>query len=301
LRVELQSIPEFVAFRSLWARADDELVARGGVQWTKTDENKHMLFAGISVLPEFRRRGIGKAMLRLILGMADQQDRTLVVTTTSDRVPAGEAFARRVGAEPAMPMHTNRLVLANVDRNLLSKWIDEAATRASGYSLIAVDGAYPDDLIEPIVDVAHVMNDAPRDDLQMEDQKMTVEQMKQVDEMLLAQEVERWSLFVRHDASGDLVGLTAVYWDSDQPETVGQGDTGVRPEHRGHALGKWLKATMLRRILSERPGVKDVRTGNADSNDAMLGINRELGFEPYIAIVNWQATTDRIREYVEEE
>ncbi len=116
---------------------------------------------------------------------------------------------------------------------------------------------------------------------------------------MLATKTEHWSIFVRHDESGKLVGFTDVSWNPEQPDTVGQGNTGVRPEHRGHALGKWLKATMLQRILDDRPNVKDIRTGNADSNDAMLGINRELGFKPYIAASAWQVPVETLRAYVD--
>ena len=56
---------------------------------------------------------------------------------------------------------------------------------------------------------------------------------------------------------------------------------------------------MLRRIMDERPEVKDVRTGNADSNDPMLGINYGMGFRPFIAETWWQAKLDTVREYLE--
>jgi GNAT superfamily N-acetyltransferase len=298
-RIGLQNIPDFVVHRVFRGRAPDgSFVASGTVTWTNTDDNKHIAQINVGVLPEYRRRGIAKALLPLLVGAAEAADRSLVIASTSERVPAGAAFAERIGADAALNVHVNRLVLSDVDRDLVRRWIDEAPGRAPGYSLVTIDGRYPDDLIEDIVDVLHVMNDAPRDDLQVEDQKITVEQMREIEKGMLAQKLEHWSMFVRHDESGQLVGLTDVVWDPDQPDTVFQGNTGVRPEHRGHALGKWLKAVMLERILEERPGVVDIRTGNADSNDAMLGINKELGFRPYIAAANWQVTTEKVRAYL---
>jgi GNAT superfamily N-acetyltransferase len=298
LRAELANIPDFAVLRSIWALDDGRLVGSADIQWLNTDENKHLIYGGIRVLPGHRRRGIATALLAKVADLADAEGRTLLVGATSERVPAGAEFARRVGAEGAMAMHINRLDLAELDRDLVRRWIDEGPARAPGYSLVTVDGPYPDDLIEEIADVFEVMNDAPRDDLQMEDQKLTVEQVRDIDKMLTAQKAERWALFARHEETGKLVGLTYVVWRPDQPETVGQGDTGVRPEHRGHALGKWLKAAMLQRILDERPQAKDVRTGNADSNGAMLGINRALGFKPYIATMNWQVPVEKVRAYL---
>jgi GNAT superfamily N-acetyltransferase len=115
---------------------------------------------------------------------------------------------------------------------------------------------------------------------------------------MVAQGTEMWALVARHEPTGKLVGFTEVFWNPAQPKTVNQGDTGVRPEHRGHALGKWLKAAMLARILRERTSAEDVRTGNADSNAPMLGINRALGFQPYIAHTAWQVSVERVRSYL---
>ncbi len=55
---------------------------------------------------------------------------------------------------------------------------------------------------------------------------------------------------------------------------------------------------MLDRVLRERPQVRFVRTGNADSNAAMLRINHQLGFKPYIAHCVWQVETDKVLDYL---
>lgn len=88
-------------------------------------------------------------------------------------------------------------------------------------------------------------------------------------------------------------------WNPQDPAVVWVGLTAVDPDHRGHALGKWLKATMTLRILDERPEASDIRTGNADSNDAMLGINRAMGYRPMLSIESWMATTDAVRHWLD--
>ena len=69
-----------------------------------------------------------------------------------------------------------------------------------------------------------------------------------------------------------------------------------RRDYRRRGLGRWLKAAMLDKILRERPGVKRIRTGNADSNVPMLKINHELGFKPYKAWTEWQISVDKLAE-----
>jgi hypothetical protein len=64
-------------------------------------------------------------------------------------------------------------------------------------------------------------------------------------------------------------------------------------------LGRWLKAAMLDKVLKERPQVKYVRTGNADSNAAMLKINTELGFKPYTADAIWQVELQKVLDYLQ--
>jgi GNAT superfamily N-acetyltransferase len=292
--------PDVLVIREFWAREPDGAIAAMGWAWWKdVEENRHVAWARVDVRPDRRGRGLAKPLLRKVVDEVAADGRTSIVCWTTDRVPAGEVFARRVGAEPGSAVHTNRLLLADLDREMVRRWVDEGPARASDYELLMLDGPYPDDLIEEICGVYDIMNTAPRDDLEIEDERHTVEEMRQREQQGVAAGTSRWSLFARHVPTGRLVGLTVVYWNPAEPDTVYQGDTGVHPDHRGHALGKWLKAEMLERVLRELPDAVDVRTGNADSNDAMLGINNALGFRPYIAQMNWQVPVERVQAYLD--
>ena len=77
-----------------------------------------------------------------------------------------------------------------------------------------------------------------------------------------------------------------------------QGMTAVDPAYRNRGLGRWLKAAMLEKLMRERPQVRYVRTGNADSNAPMLKINQALGFKPYSSNTQWELTRDGIEAYL---
>ena len=79
---------------------------------------------------------------------------------------------------------------------------------------------------------------------------------------------------------------------------MNQGITAVWPEYRGKRLGRWIKAKMLQKLLAERPAVTIVRTENADVNAAMLKINTELGFRPYMAEKVWQVPSETAKAYL---
>jgi GNAT superfamily N-acetyltransferase len=77
-----------------------------------------------------------------------------------------------------------------------------------------------------------------------------------------------------HDASAQVAGFTEMGFPLKQPTTANQWTTVVWPEHRGRGIGKWLKAAMLERILTDCSRVREVRTGNLTTNEPMLAINR---------------------------
>lgn len=73
----------------------------------------------------------------------------------------------------------------------------------------------------------------------------------------------------------------------------GRGDgqhygTAVLPEHRGHSLGRWMKAESIRRARAHHPNLTGLLTDTANSNAPMLAINDELGYVPTHRAVEFQ-------------
>jgi GNAT superfamily N-acetyltransferase len=293
---ELRAIPPFVVSRRWVVRHDQQIIARGIATLWRSEDNQHLLNFDIAVLPEWRRQGWAKRLLKLIAEVAQQEKRRLLMAGTDSAIPAGEAFMKRLGARAGMISRTNQLDLGDLKRGLLKEWCERAPK--AEFELGLWEGPYPEEELDAIVRLREVMNTAPRDNLEIEDVKWTREQLRQIEASLAERQTERWTMFVRERKTGNLAGYTEVFWSSFEPETLYQGDTGVFPEYRGHGLGKWLKAAMLEKVLRDRPSVKRVRTGNANSNAPMLKINYELGFKPYKQWTTWQVELEKVLEYL---
>jgi GNAT superfamily N-acetyltransferase len=290
-----RNIPDFYHYEYQLMRApgESEIVAACGFGYELTGENMHLAEADVEVLPGYRRRGLGRRLLGWAAAAAQAKGRRLLLGHSSDRVPAGAAFARAVGATPGLEERHSQLVLAELDRGMLRDWQEQAFERAPGYELIFWDNEYPEELIEPFAALCQVMNTAPRGDLEVEDFTITPEQLREYRRRRIAAGRFAWTMLAREQATGALAGYSELMFDRSRPTIVSQAATGVRPEHRGRGLGRWLKAAMLERLLAEHPEARLVRTDNAETNASMLAINVALGFQPYMTVTIWQVEVER--------
>ena len=204
----------------------------------------------------------------------------------------------RLGAQKGLEAHVNQLRIADLDGGLIERWLAQGQARGAEFELGLWDGPYPEEQLAAVAELVELTNQQPLGDLEIEDMHMTPEQLRQAEQMSFARGNQRWTFYIVEKASGRFAGYTETVWNPNRPEILRQDMTGVFPEYRGRGLGRWLKAAMLDKVLKERPSVKYVRTGNADSNAAMLKINREMGFQPYTAGALWQIEIERVLEYL---
>jgi mycothiol synthase len=156
-------------------------------------------------------------------------------------------------------------------------------------------GPFPAHLRGDAARFHHIMQTAPRDDLDVGDTHMEPEHVAEVDRSLVESGRVRWTMLVR-DPDGACVGGTAVTFEPDDSSVVIQQNTGIDPAHRGRGLARWVKAAMLQRIRDERPDIGRVRTDNAWSNAPMLAINDALGFEVTSSTTDWHADAHEVRD-----
>ncbi|TMG71247.1 MAG: GNAT family N-acetyltransferase [Chloroflexi bacterium] len=294
LALRVRNRPGFLKMREWIVRAPaGQLVARGFIARWEADTNQHLRDANIDVAPAHRRRGVAKRLLREIVDAAGSSDDIVIEFAANDRVPASEAFLRRIGAHETLRTHINQVPIAEIDRGLVHEW---AMLDPTGYRLVWIDGDVPEELMGNVIVAYDTMNTAPRGEA-MEDWHSTPDLIRQFDRSRNATGRLRRLLLAIEDATGATAGFTEMSHDPLTPHLLGQGGTAVVPSHRGRGIGKWLKATMLERVLDEWPGATLVRTGNADANAPMLAINTRLGFRPAWATIVYEVNIADARRY----
>ncbi|MCE7736696.1 MAG: hypothetical protein GPJ54_17575, partial [Candidatus Heimdallarchaeota archaeon] len=177
---------------------------------------------------------------------------------------------------------------------------------SNGYELLFIENAkfnektmlnYPKyvKLIETI------WNDMPREDTSWEDEVVTEEihqsfykNMEKLDQTVL-------TIVAIHRDSSDPIGYTETWLNGSNKSSANQEDTGVLKDHRGKNLGMTLKYYMLDKMLHDKRFEEVIHwvTGNANSNEAMLRINFELGYEEMYFSLNYELSIENFLGYLE--
>jgi mycothiol synthase len=267
---------EDIATAILFVREGEVTVGMSFIDIRQGHGNEHMAWLeDLYILRSHRRQGFGRALLEANIELARAAGRSLVIGGFNEGNVDGEAFAKAVGGRIANSERQNRVRLGDLDRALLESWLQPPP----GYSLVQFDGACPGDLLDDLITMAAVMNDAPRTE-SLDDFVFTADHRRRAEGEMAAIGAEYWFAGARHDASGRLAAYTELTYRPFRPWYVEQGDTAVHPDHRGHGIGRWIKAVNALRVLDERPAARVIETWNDGTNKWMLAINDAMGFAP---------------------
>ena len=184
----LQNIPPFIDLKlwAAWNADQSEIIGSGNVLFYRMEENKHLAPFEISILPEYRQQGLGRQFLRLIAETTKKENRRLLMTDTVDRVPAGEAFMTRIGAEKGLETHTNQLRITELDTGLIANWLNRYQENITEFELGFWNGAYPEEKIQDVAELYELTNQQPFGNLEIEDMHMTPEHLRQMEKNTFA-------------------------------------------------------------------------------------------------------------------
>jgi GNAT superfamily N-acetyltransferase len=239
--------------------------------WLPAQENAQVGVVEITVHPEVRRQGVGSGLLRPVLRVLETEGRTMVEGWAVTRGGPGARWASGMGFRPVQITLLQRLVIDEVEP---SSW---AVTPPSGYHAVRWIDPAPDAHLASYVRARAAIHDAPVGDEQYRSPDWTVERIREAERDRQASGLEHRVVAAVNELDGTIVGFTEIELGH-RPDLAHQGDTAVMAGHRGHGLGRYIKAVMARWLLHDRPRVSRVLTATAASNTHMIRVNHQIGY-----------------------
>ncbi len=293
----MKRVDPYEAVRRYAALREGHMVGLLYVDWWNPEapayaENAHYIWLFAATLAPARRQGIGTALARQALAVMDAQGKTKATTWSEEE--DGYGYLAWLGASQVSAGAENRLDLRTVDWDMVGDWVARGEAKNSNTRLVFYEHRIPDEVLDTFCSMfAALLNTMPFDDMDrgpiVVTPEMMREQYRHMDDLGASHHT-----YVAYEPDGSIAGMTDIQFTPAQPDRIHQRFTGVRPDTRGRGLGKWLKAAMLEYIRRSYPDAHWVVTGNANSNDPMLAINRQLGFKTHKGGRTYQISRDEL-------
>jgi GNAT superfamily N-acetyltransferase len=258
------------------ARVDGEVAGFGAI-YTSDWDNLDLAWLQGGVHPRHRGQGVGAALLEQLHARCLELDRPSLGADAWEGTP-GTSFLEGRGYAKKSQAILRRQDLTSLAPGQVEGMHALALERAGDYELVSFDGPLPDDVIEDYSRMAASINDAPLDDLELEDDNYDPQRMRLVEEAQQRRNRDHLRIAARHRGTGELGGHTELVVERWDPSVAYQLDTAVAPGHRGHRLGLLLKAAMVLWLRERHPQVVTVDTWNTESNRFMIEVNEQLGY-----------------------
>ncbi len=262
--------------RVLTTRDDDGRLLGFAALEMPTYDNRTLIWFELAVEPQARRRGVGSALLEEIGKVAAEVGRGLLISGAWYG-SAGTTFLKRHGFVQASVAAQRRLYPRRLPREGDAQLLEQARAASGGYELLRVPGPLPEEMRAQMLTTVEAINDAPLDDLDLEDDNFTVDRLRGYDAAQAAQHHRIYRIVARRRDDGAVAGHTVVAVEGLRPFRGEQHDTSVRREHRGHRLGLRLKLEMLQWLREAEPQLEHIDTMNQESNGPMIAVNELIG------------------------
>ncbi|MFF5705543.1 GNAT family N-acetyltransferase [Streptomyces sp. NPDC012794] len=256
--------------------ADGAPVAVAGLRVFTSPGQEHLAELELHVDPAHRRRGAGSLLMSAVVAACVTEGRRSLIAAAPADSP-GAAFAERCGFRRALTLDHLVLRLDELPDAGLPLIAD---TPPPGYRAAHWTGTVPDELADAFAAAKNAMNDMPVGDLDYGSVAWDADRVRSMAKAVADRGDTLLTVAAVHD-DGTMAGYTEIVLPQGSGPRAQQYDTAVVPAHRGHGLGLWVKAAMVRRLRAEHPDVVEIETDNADDNVHMLAVNHRLGFRSY--------------------
>lgn len=258
-------------------------------------DNTHSLGFEVRVLPEYRRQGIGTAIVEEVARRALDDGRTTLnclfeVPTHMVGAEPSEPFLRSLGFTSTQSGNRRSLALP-VDPVRLAALKDEVSKAAVGYRMLTFTAPWPEEFDDDQCELNRRMStDAPSGDASHEEMVFDKARIVESDKLLAEQGLTKLVAVAQDIATGRLVAFSELVVSDLRPNEAWQWATLVLGEHRGHRLGLAVKMANLAYLEEVFPSARSILTGNAQENTPMIAVNEMLGFEVVGTGMFWQKT-----------
>ncbi len=242
-----------------------------------TDPDRaHLAELDLHVHPAERRGGVGSRLLAAAVAAARDDARRRLVAGAEDGSP-GARFLTARGFRTVLTLRFCRLALVEVDTAALAGIVGRPHP---GYRLESWEGTVPDALAATFAASRRAMDDMPAGDADPARVTWDVDRVRAAAKAV-AERGDLLHTVVAVDVrDGAIAGFTELVIPGDGTGDGRHYGTGVLPEHRGHGLGRWMKAESIRQARGRHPDLGALLTDTADGNTHMRRINDGLGYRP---------------------
>ena len=229
--------------------------------------------------PAWRERGIGRALLARLEQYAGAQGAARLISDCRENMSGAIHFLERSGFQQFGLRFESTLDLAAFDESPFAGAFDRVAGASYEITTLAAERPLNPNADRDLYDLDELVSqDIPwPGGLKA---SMTYDNFRRV--TFDNPEADPAAIFIAK-RDGVYAGYTAVSFRA--PHLGHTGMTGVRREHRGHGLALALKLLSFR-LMKER-GCTETMTHNDSANQAILALNRRLGYQQRPGILLW--------------
>ncbi|MGX1676345.1 GNAT family N-acetyltransferase [Streptomyces sp. NPDC055400] len=245
---------------------------------------EHLAELTLHVHPVERRKGVGSRLLDTAVAAARDNTRRCVVAQAEAGSP-GENFLPAHSFRKVLTLRFARLPLANVDTTALAEIIERPHP---GYRLASWQGTVPDDLAQTFAASRRAMDDMPMEATDHGTTAWDVDRVRAAAKAVEQRGDHLHTVVAIDTSNGSITGFTELVVPGGGTGDAQHYGTGVLPEHRGHGLGRWMKAEAIRQAHGHYPDLGGLLTDTADSNTHMRHISDSLGYVPTHTTLQYQ-------------